>query len=365
MKSESGIRFQIIHNVDELEELLFSWQLLDRRNPPETTYLSPDFLIPWLRYVQQQRTLSVVLMYEREKLTGIAPLVRDVIKCGPIRIRRLSLAGFGEACPTLDIRTYENQAHLIVSEFLKYRESGVHPWSILALRRLSGNSAFLRFLPDVCREQGLSLIWEPARRESYLRMEGSWQDYLKRLPKNHRNELSRGRKNLDRTTDWHFSCDWPSKTTVSQVLRDYQDILARSWKKMELDSPGLYTFRKDLFTRFASRGDLLVTRLQGPEGPGAMLITFREGCSLFSYVMAYAQDCPVRGSGTVLLGHTIAYAYEKNFAIYDFSTGGEHIHRWSPLWRNTWNVYIVRRSPMGKVLQFLMAYRRRQRKKIS
>lgn len=353
-----NLRVQILDDATAIDSLCEALSQLDRRYPPETVYQSAEFLIPWLAFAARRAKLHMIVLWEDRQVRAVLPMASDEVVRGPLRVRRLGFPTLGGHPPTLDVRSGEKDA-LYAAEVLlsAFTERGA-PWKVISLRHLSGSSVLLQLLPELCKRKGLDYTCHPARRESYLMLEGDWDSYLSRLKRHHRKEVNRGFRRIQETPGWEFVDMWPDEDGVPEVLERYLAVIRGSWKSDEADQDGFREFLEALMRSFARRGDLLVSWLSGPDGDGAGLIQLRRGRLLSAFHQAYTSGCPVKGPGTELLGHAISSAYDEGMMIYDFSTSAGHIHRWNPLYRNTFHLYVTKRSPAGWLIQRKLAKRR-------
>jgi len=350
-ESKDDLELELVREAAEADKLEAALRELDRRHPPESPYQSAEFLVPWLAYYSRRAGLSAVILREAGRPAAVLPLVRDVVKRGPLRARRLGLPAHGGHPPTLDIRTGERDAPAAARALLSLLSGRAGRCDVISLRHLSANSALLKLLPVICRKNGLTIAVYPARRESYVSLDGDWESYLSRVRGDHRRLIKRRMKQVDEDPHWEFVHQWPGEDEVEEVAARYVAVIARSWKSEEARDVAFVEFLKEMMRGFARRKDLLVSWLKGPGGDGASLLQLRQGGVLSGFHQAYAEDCPVKGPGTLLLGSAVKFAFESGLAIYDFATYAEHIHRWGPLFRNSFHVYITRKSPVGWIIQ--------------
>lgn len=360
--SNNNLEIRIIEDVSELDALGEALSRIDKRYSSETVYQSKEFVIPWLAYAARRRKLSVILLSDRKGVKAVVPLVSDVIRRGPIRFSRLSLPTEGRQPPSLDARLAENDAGVVADTLLSFFSARGAPWEILSLNHLSGNSVLLRLLPELCRQRGLSFSWRPTRRESFVMLEGDWSSFRARLGGNHRRELRRILRRIDEMPGWSFEDTWPTEEDVPGTLARYLKVVKSSWKVDETRDEEYIEFLENLMRSFASRGDLVISWLRGPDGDGAALVQLRKGRTLAAYHHAYVENCPAPGPGTALLSHAIARAYDDGISIFDFSTSEQYIHIWNPLFRNTCHVSITKKTPVGWALGKLVGRRRRKGK---
>jgi hypothetical protein len=353
----SSFDVQVIDDAGSLDVLGDALRELDRKYPPETAYLSADFLVHWLLYASARSKLHTMLLSDNGLVKAVLPLVSDEVKRGPLTIARLGFPTRGGHPPSFDLRLGEKSAAPAAELLLTTFSKRGAPWKVLSLRHLSGNSPLLHLLPDMCGKRGLSFSWFPARRESYLVLDGDWESYLARLDGKHRREVNRGFRRIEDAAGWEFVDEWPGEDGVVGLLDRYLKVVRGSWKSDEADDAGFVELLDRVMRSFARKGDLLVSWLRGPGADGAALIQLRRGRVLSAYHTAYTKECPVRGAGTELFAHAIHNAYETGTTIYDYSTYAEHIHRWRPLYRNTVNVYITKKTLSGRLIQRQMKKR--------
>jgi len=281
----------------------------------------------------------------------VLPLVRDEVRRGPVRVRRVGLPAQGGHPPTLDARALEKRAPEATRLLLSHLSGRGPGCDVISLRHLSASSFLLKFLPAACEELGLLWSLYPARREAYLNLHGDWDSFLDSLKGDHRRLVRRRLRRIEEQGQWRFEHEWPGVEEVERVHRRYLSVVSRSWKRGELEDDGFVELLRRLMVGFARRGDLLVSWLRGPTADGACLLQFRQGKVVSGFHQAYAEDCPVKGAGTLLLGHAVRYAFETGVGVYDFATYAEHIQRWNPAFKNSFHVYVTRRSLKGFLIQ--------------
>jgi hypothetical protein len=354
----SDCDLQVVDKPESLDGYRDGLKRLERMSPPETAYLSADFLLPWLRYAAGVTGLHTLALVKDETLLALLPLVSDKVKRGPLTIPRLGFPTQGGGHPpSFDIRCAERGAPAAAEALLATFANGSPRWKVLSLRHLSGNSALMSILPGMCRKMGLVFSWYPSRRESYLVLNGSWDSYFERVGRKIRAQVKRGLTRVEADGGWEFVHEWPAAEDVQGALERYVRLMRASWKSAEADDAGFVSLLGDVMRSFAESGNLLMSWFAGPGVDGAGIIQLRCGGVLSSFHVAHMEDCPIPGPGTLLKRSALENAYELGIQIYDFSTYAEHIHRWLPNYRNTANVYITRKNPTGRLIQHQMKKR--------
>lgn len=351
------LRIEVVREPSALDSLRPAWERLDARCPPASPFHRSTFQLPWLHYLAATRRLHVLLAWSGEELAAVLPLLGDDVRRGPVRAGRLSLPTHGRGVPRMDARLDATRAPEAARALLQAWRATARPWTFLSLRHLDGDSRLLRVLPAACRALGLTCLTVPARKEAYVPLTAdTWAAHLRRLPKKHRATLNAAFQRVDRRDGWRFDDCWPAPAEVDELLSGYHRMVAGSWKREEVGDGALMTFRAEAARGFARTGDLhLVRLLDGAGATAAAVLSFRAGRVLAASIMAYRDDCPIRSAGSATLACAIRAAYACGLAEVDFASAAPHLTRWLPMYRPTYDVYVLRNA--GAALAFQLALR--------
>jgi len=181
----------------------------------------------------------------------------------------------------------------------------------------------------------------------YLRVNGSWEDYLKKRSANHRSTIRRRSK--------RFAAEGGTLEIVTtldeteQCIADYNDVYSASWKKPEPHSD----FVPSLIRQLASMGMLRLgfARIKGRTIAAQLWIVDQQKASI--YKVAYREDSASYAPGTVLTAHLMRHVIEHDRVNeVDFLIGDDAYKRtWMSDRRERWGIVAYNpATPVGLAL---------------
>jgi len=104
-------RISIIESMDTWEEISDSWNKLLQQSRSDTIFLTWEWLYTWGKhYLGKDRSLFILVVYENNEITGIAPWYINSFKYGPFRLRQIEFLGCPEAGSDYPARLVESRS---------------------------------------------------------------------------------------------------------------------------------------------------------------------------------------------------------------------------------------------------------------
>jgi CelD/BcsL family acetyltransferase involved in cellulose biosynthesis len=183
---------------------------------------------------------------------------------------------------------------------------------------------------------------EPRYRCPYLKIEGSFSHYLESRPDGLASQWRRRKQWLEKRPGYRLDV-LRSPAEVSAGIDVLFDLHRQRWEN-ESDgiTPELEPFHREAARRLAALGWAVIFVLHAEGAPRAALYGFRHGDRFAFYQSGHEPAWRPRSVGTVLLGHTIRWAFDQGLAEYDFLRGDEpYKFKWANAERRTVRVRAV------------------------
>ena len=184
------------------------WEDLLRRSAANRSMLTPFWLLTWWRLFggREGRQLVGLLIFEGDRLVGLAPLVRRMRwHRGLIPVRRSELIATGEDAVdeiasdyvgVIAERGYEQAVADAVADALECGKAG--PWDEIVLTAMDGDVPTAHMLRSALAARGVMVEELATRPSPYIRLPAKWEDYLSGLPGSGRYLINRSLRDFDR-----------------------------------------------------------------------------------------------------------------------------------------------------------------------
>ena len=191
-----GIHVDVFDNFDELAPMQQEWDNFVESVGAEI-FLTYDWCRIWWKYYGKNRVLRVFVFRSNNKLIGIIPLFFEKIWLGPVFVRVAKIVGTDFTITTVSLPIVPDSVEAVMKEFLggiltKYKLDIVH------LGPLCGLYPSMNLM-KVCSRL-LSSSYCISQRSSgfqtYVRLAGSWEEYLNGLSRNMRRTIKRSYRDL-------------------------------------------------------------------------------------------------------------------------------------------------------------------------
>lgn len=340
-----------------LENQLPEWRAALQTASTERLFLEPEWTLPWLdTHRRPSRALFAAAGEAR------AAAIFDAHRLGPARTGPLVLRP-----PGLGVSDYldlllpgdREQAAAAAGALLDWliRASG---WDLLDLPNLPNESPTADLLAQAAAERGLGLLSRETHPRPYVRLEGSWEQYLASRPQKLRYNLRSRRRRLAELGDVGFRHS-TTPDEVAGLLDGAVGIHAHRWAGQHTSttfsrSATARRFYAEACTRMAGRGwvDLSMLELNGRAV--AFCLAFVYGEKLYYYLPAFEPAYAAYGPSVDLLAHLIETAYARGLREVDLMLGDEpYKEPWATGQRGTTRVVVAAPGARGRAA--LVAFR--------
>jgi hypothetical protein len=345
----------IIDSLSEFEKLSDSWNELLTKASSNTVFLTWEWLYSWAEfYINKNRQLFVLAIYDRTELVGIAPCYIHHIPVTVFTLRQIEFLGTPEtASDYLDIIIKNGSEREVTRCLYDYLlNDAASLWDCLMLRDIPSNSLFFLYFTNLIEEKGK---YAEICRGSFcptVSLPGKNEDFILQTSSHRRQRFNRDSKILHREGEIeHFSSSIDED--INKALSDYFSLYE--------EQKGFSANQFHLFLKkFASRcknGNTLQIDLYSSNGKniaGLLHLQYQDTLSL--YLMATDKNFNPRISiGNVLVGLCIKRALSQGVSTYDFLKGIEpYKFYWANGSRSSVHVFFYQR----KLMSILSAVRR-------
>lgn len=340
------MRLTELRSLDELEDLRPAWRELADACAHDTPYVLPEFMLPWLRRMQDRCGCRFLAAWDGERLVGLAPMVERRIARGGIDA--LVLLGFPDAPPTppCDILVRPGCDGVVEAFFEYWIEH--RGWDAIELPVVPVESAAVLCLEQVARARDWPLESSPALQTYYLPITGAWEDYHATLAQKMRQNLRRGQRHFERMGQVTYA-SYPGDLGYQEAREAMFAVLAKSWKDHEAGDTGWNAFLRELVSELAAGGLLDIALLRVDGVPVAYLLEVPYKGVRFAVHNGYDLRHQPGNPGQLMFVRALEGAYRRAEPRYDFSGNKDYLRRWTEAARSFRRLRIRSRSPLARL----------------
>lgn len=351
--------------IEEISEEDFSkikdeWNSLLERSVNNEIFLTWEWIYSWwINFKSPQKKLLILIGRDKNaKLIGIAPFYKEeIISLKVFKKRVIRFSSSIEVYPDhLDLiceKGFEKTFSRAVFEYIIKKEKD---WHEIKLEGIEECSIIKRFiLEEINKLNNFIIETFPESECPYLKIEGSFGDYLNSFPRKKRYNIQREKKILLEKENIIFQF-----ANNNNELQKYFDKLVslhkeRAQKKKIksnfLDSNSL-KFHKDLITHLSERGKATISILSKGDNLYASCYCLINSNKYYYYQTGLSSEGESKGAGSVLLSMMIEKAFNEGFKEFDFLRGQENYkYYWTKDSRRNYLIIIRRKNIFSFIYQ--------------
>ena len=326
------MEIQEVLDPDSLRTLREEWDFLVDSCSTATIYQTWEWNEAWWNAFGGGKRLRLILVREAGRLVGIAPFYISRHLNSPLR--RLAFLGTG-ASDYLDVIAEDALAPKIADSVLRHLD-GANGFDLADLQQLRPGSLLLDAAcaarNDTSLRRNPSILAQEAC--PFVPLQGSWEEYGKRLGKKTRTNLGY----YDRLLLKSFG-DVRTRLAEADDLDSAMDALfalhQSRWNARLL--PGVMgsrrvrEFHREAARRFHQRGWLRLHLIEIEGKCVSALHCFHYRNRTYYYLGGFAPEMGKYSLGTVLTARAIQHSIEEGGSEFDFLRGAEpYKYRWQP-----------------------------------
>jgi CelD/BcsL family acetyltransferase involved in cellulose biosynthesis len=318
------LRCAVLEGHEPLNQLREAWQQLGQQCPWATPFQQPEWLLSWTRHHQVAQPWTLVV-YERERLIGLAPLFR-YRRPGPTGRRVLAFLGAG-ASDYCDVLALPGREHAVVRAMLSALARRRSRWDVCELDELRPSSSPLtRFaLPP-----GWSVQITTQSTCPFLSLPSRVDELAGRVPARHWRRFEQYRRRA--TRDGTLVLERAGADSCAPLLDSLFALHDARWqlrgKPGCFADPRVRACHRDAARSFACRDALALYALRLDARVLACLYGFEHDRTLYFYLGGFDPAAAPLSPGVLVLGMVLEESIRRGLTRFDFLRGGEAYKYW-------------------------------------
>lgn len=298
------LRVEVLRGAQGFEALRVPWQAALARMSRPSLFITPQFLALSCQHLYQPRDEPwFVGVYQGAELVGLLPLM--LTRDPQAKVLRKVLVHMGQQGGDRPGIVHTIEPARVWAAALQALVRLRRHWHVLDLRELDAEGPeHLQGGPcellEPLGQHGLQSRMLPCTHAGYLRIEGSWDDYLASRSRNTRQAYRRNERRLQEAHPDVRIDVVSDPAQIEQAVDRYLAIDAKSWKHAAgiefWSGPGERIFLKALLLQLARQGQASVWLLAAGQVDMAGLVRLRQGSIMYercsTYDPAYARFSP-------------------------------------------------------------------------
>lgn len=352
--TQPALDFRVYDTVEALLKLQPEWDKLLSEFPTATTFSTLDWLLPWWRAFGKGQ-LKVIGFFDSGALIGLAPLcvVPHPVGAG-VKLKLLRLIGDGSGdSDNLDFPVRPGYEPAFIDALLGLLARGDRiEWDFCRFNTVPENSPALAVLTSRLEQRGWQ-CFTSERPWLVTHLPPVWEDYLAQLSSEHRNNLKRYSKRLQK----HFQVEIRKCTEEADLPQCLAELFRLHQKRWELrGEPGTFAsaarraFYLDLSRTLLAHEKLEFWLISLNGVAAAAQFCFRYGESVFLLQEGFDPDHSADRVGFILRGHVLEQLTAAGVRRYDFLFGqSEGKNIWVPQLHHYRDMEFAKPGSMGGV----------------
>jgi CelD/BcsL family acetyltransferase involved in cellulose biosynthesis len=317
-------RITLFDSIPKLVEIAPIWNELLKQSLANTIFLTWDWVYTWSKYfLDSSRKLFVLAVYKKEELIGLAPWCIRIKRNSLLPIRQIEFLGTPETgSDYLDVfikKGKERDVALSIYHFL-FGE-GATFWDSVLLQDIPSNSLFLLYLMEQVRKDGKYGAIQEGAFCPIVTLPQSWDDFLKGLSSNRREQFRRHYRLLQRSGKVKHET-FILGMDAEQSLDRFISVYGTSWG-IKQDNR-FFSHLKEFVTKCSLTSLTQIDFLSVDGRDVSAFLHFRFDTKLLMYLMAVDKAFNKNISiGNIFVALCIEKAISDGFELYDFLKGSE------------------------------------------
>lgn len=320
------LRIECLRSSAELARLERIWNPLLRRTACNCIFLTWEWVSRWWWAFGEPFSLRVVVVRdERGEIVGIAPLIINAER----RLMLLGQAGETRA-EQLDLLVVRGLESEVTPRICRYalRELS-DEWETLSFERVLQDSPNLRpMLEALNRDPWKARV---VRRESapYIKLDGSWDEYLAGRTKSFRNNWRRSSRRLDQRGEVSVLVagdDLPFQEAFAHLIRLHRERWGDDKGKFRTER--YLRFHEALARELLQKGLLCLLLLAVHGRVVAVSYDFVYSGKVWAMQGGWDPNFAHERVGSLLLGEAVRWAIRNGQSEYDLLGGSDAYKRW-------------------------------------
>jgi len=358
--SDAKIQVDTLTSLSQLTEKEAVWSALLREVGGDTLHVSVPWLRCWWDAFGGEARLCCLIAREGDTLVGIAPMMIEARRIGPLTIPVLCLIG-NDLSPRSHVVFRHRSGEVwraFVQELIQW------PWTVMEVGQVPEDCEALSLLAQQM-PRGLSSMQS---RDTFsvprVSFDGSWEEFLRGKSQNFRRSL---RRTVGKNTSTVVKCFPDDGDSFDTLIGDVRAISQETWKQTQGTSLAAdersFQFYERMMAAAHAQGNLLVTLLDDAEMPVAFKIFIAHHDLLYGLKTGYRLSHAEAAPGFYLMAAAIQMGFETHrWRQLDMDTATSHgdwKYRWATHSTSVVSYYVFRSSGVSKLLECVYRLKKR------
>jgi len=318
----------VIESIPDWEKTHEQWNNLLAKSKSNNIFLTFEWLFSWWNiFLNDRKKLSILYIYNRNILVGIAPWYIHSIKHGPFKQKRFEFIGSPEAgSDYLDVICTEGEEINISHILYKYIHNGFKKWDSLYFSDFPANSMFFMNFIHELNNDGKYYVLKTASYCPTINLPNDIEEYKSSMTSKRKKKLDWQIHKLNQkgkiTTD-NIICNG-----IDNLIDDYFDFyeLVRN-----INNDKLRYFVKYYHKYLGNKSTIQIITLKQDEIKLASILHLLYGKIKYNYLVATNKNYDKSISvGEILVYECINNSIKEKYNKYDFLKGEEQYKfKWS------------------------------------
>ena len=331
-----ALSLRMVTAGDDLPSLASAWQELLEASAAPQPMCAPNWLITWWQVYGRDRQLRVGLFYDGDCLVGLAPLCRRTYWYRPaIPFRRLEFLGSdvdendGVCSEYQSLIIRQGYEARVLESFVPALDRGAFgSWDECVLSAMDRDSDLTAALTRSLSRLNASVEMTPTGVSPFLKLPGSWEEYLRRFNKKKRQSFTYALRDFH---DW-AGADWKrhiaeTPAQLAEGLRILIELHRERWQAEghagAFESPRFQRFHEHYARLAMEQRQLMLLWVTARGAPVAALYAFVANGRAYFYQCGRTLRTPAKVRlGIVMVILALQEAMVRGLAEFDF-LGGE------------------------------------------
>jgi CelD/BcsL family acetyltransferase involved in cellulose biosynthesis len=308
------------------------WNGLLEKSATNEIFLSWEWMYSWWHVFKDKKKSIFILVGidDDGHWVGIAPLYIEQRSIpGLYKKRILRLCSSVEVYPEhLDFICIESLTKEFPERVFAYLQERSTEWDRIELTSIKEVAIVKSYLLSTSNSKSNFIISSQAQQECpYLKIETTFQDYLKSFSGKTRNTLARKRKRILEKEQWVFHVLESQSEDYTTYLRELFSLHAgrslRNKTSTKFRGDKIYGFHEKLIGYLYKNGNIIITTLQKESAIQVIYYCLSYNKKYLYYQTGISRLGEQKSAGTVLLSMTLEMSFKEGCTEFDFLRGKE------------------------------------------